>query len=172
MHYTTPVLWIVLLILRFSPCSPRRMGFFIILWRCHQLSHTYSIYVFSIDFVIHPQILQRLKILTPRQTDLNLDQLVDKFRERKKQHQEVEFRTRYEQQEKLRQFQQEERMKELERAAQGRQRQTELVARIRWDSHFLYSICPCLLDCNIGSLDLKENCIFPGFSFKCIQLIS
>ncbi|PIK53705.1 putative sperm flagellar protein 2 [Apostichopus japonicus] len=73
---------------------------------------------------------ERLKILTPRQTDLNLDQLVDKFRERKKQHLDVEFRTRYEQQEKQRHFQQQERMKELEKAAQARQRQTELVARI------------------------------------------
>lgn len=76
-------------------------------------------------------ILQRLKILTPRQTDINLDQLVDKFRERKRSHLDVEFRTKYEEEERRRQWQQEQRMLELQKAAQARQRQTELVARIK-----------------------------------------
>eukprot|EP00057_Strongylocentrotus_purpuratus_P026328 XP_011680802.1 PREDICTED: LOW QUALITY PROTEIN: sperm flagellar protein 2 [Strongylocentrotus purpuratus] len=74
---------------------------------------------------------ERLKILTPRQTDINLDQLVDKFRERKRSHLDVEFRTKYEEEERRRQWQQEQRMLELQKAAQARQRQTELVARIK-----------------------------------------
>ncbi|XP_041476082.1 sperm flagellar protein 2-like isoform X2 [Lytechinus variegatus] len=74
---------------------------------------------------------ERLKILTPRQSDINLDQLVDKFRERKRSHLDVEFRTKYEEEERRRQWQQEQRMFELQKAAQARQRQTELVARIK-----------------------------------------
>ncbi|XP_072172673.1 sperm flagellar protein 2-like [Diadema setosum] len=74
---------------------------------------------------------ERLKVLTPRQTDLNLDQLVDKFRERKHSHLDVEFKTKYEEEERRRLWQQEQRMKELEKAARARQRQTELVARIK-----------------------------------------
>ncbi|XP_022100241.1 sperm flagellar protein 2-like isoform X2 [Acanthaster planci] len=74
---------------------------------------------------------ERLKVLTPRQTDLNLDQLVEKFRERKRQHLDVEFRTRYEEEEKRREWQQDERLRELQKAADARKRQTELVARIK-----------------------------------------
>ncbi|XP_071799466.1 sperm flagellar protein 2-like isoform X1 [Asterias amurensis] len=74
---------------------------------------------------------ERLKILTPRQTDLNLDQLVEKFRDRKRQHLDVEFRTKYEEEEKRRQWQQDQRLMELQKASDARRRQTELVARIK-----------------------------------------
>ncbi|XP_071954486.1 sperm flagellar protein 2-like isoform X2 [Antedon mediterranea] len=74
---------------------------------------------------------ERLTLLTPRQTDTNLNQLVDRFRERKKQHLDIEFRTKFEEEENLRKWQQEQRMRELQKAADARQKQTELVARIR-----------------------------------------
>ena len=74
---------------------------------------------------------QRLKILTPRQTDLNLDQLVEKFRERKKLHLDVEFRTKYEMEEQQRQWQQDMRQRELEKVAQLKRDRTEMTTRIK-----------------------------------------
>ena len=56
---------------------------------------------------------------------------MEKFRDRKRQHLDVEFRTKYEEEEKRRQWQQDQRLMELQKASDARRRQTELVARIK-----------------------------------------
>ncbi|XP_066298432.1 sperm flagellar protein 2-like isoform X6 [Branchiostoma lanceolatum] len=74
---------------------------------------------------------ERLKILTPRQTDQNLGKLQAKFDDKWSKHEQTMFREKMEEEERYRRLQSEESQKAVEKARMARQKQTELLAKLR-----------------------------------------
>ncbi|KAI8510088.1 hypothetical protein Bbelb_125160 [Branchiostoma belcheri] len=74
---------------------------------------------------------ERLKILTPRQTDQNLGKLQAKFDDKWTKHEQTMFREKMEEEERYRRLQSEESQKAVEKARMARQKQTELLAKLR-----------------------------------------
>ncbi|PVD23583.1 hypothetical protein C0Q70_16855 [Pomacea canaliculata] len=74
---------------------------------------------------------ERLKHITPRQTDLNLDEMASRFHEHQILMEQTAFRERFVEAELQRQKHQEERLMLLERARIMRAKQSEMVAKIR-----------------------------------------
>ena len=75
--------------------------------------------------------MQRLKHLTPRQTDLNLDALMSKYKQKRLQLEATAFKERFEEEEKQRQKQQDERKELIRKFHDTRSRQTEMIAKIQ-----------------------------------------
>ena len=74
---------------------------------------------------------QRLKHVTPRQTDLNLNDVITRFHEKQIEMEQTAFKERFLEQERIRQQQQENRQKLLERSKFMRDKQSEIVAKIQ-----------------------------------------
>ncbi|KAL3868818.1 hypothetical protein ACJMK2_041577, partial [Sinanodonta woodiana] len=73
----------------------------------------------------------RLKHITPRQTDLDLNNLVEHYHEKQIEMEKTAFRERFLEQEKIRQQQQSQRQKLLERSREMRLKQSEMVAKLQ-----------------------------------------
>lgn len=74
---------------------------------------------------------ERLKHATPRQTDLNLDALVQTFHEKQIEMEKVAFAERFREQERIKQQQQDQRRSLLARSQRLREKQSEIVAKIQ-----------------------------------------
>lgn len=75
--------------------------------------------------------IQRLKHATPRQTDLNLEALVQTFHEKQIEMEKVAFADRFREQERIKQQQQDQRKSLLARSQRLREKQSEIVAKIQ-----------------------------------------
>lgn len=74
---------------------------------------------------------ERLKHATPRQTDLNLEALVQTFHEKQIEMEKVAFADRFREQERIKQQQQDQRKSLLARSQRLREKQSEIVAKIQ-----------------------------------------
>lgn len=74
---------------------------------------------------------ERLKHVTPRQTDLNLNEVITRFHDKQIEMEKTAFKDRFLEQERLRQQQQDNRQKLLERSKFMRDKQSEVVAKIQ-----------------------------------------
>lgn len=74
---------------------------------------------------------QRLKHVTPRQSDLELQDVFTRFHEKQIQMEKVAFKERFLEQERIREQQQKERKLLLDRSRAMRLKQSEMVARIQ-----------------------------------------
>ena len=74
---------------------------------------------------------QRLKHVTPRQTDLNLNEVITRFHDKQIEMEQTAFKDRFLEQERIRQQQQENRQQLLERSKYMRDKQSEIVAKIQ-----------------------------------------
>ncbi|XP_048761563.2 sperm flagellar protein 2-like isoform X3 [Ostrea edulis] len=74
---------------------------------------------------------ERLKHATPRQTDLNLEALVQTFHEKQIEMEKVAFADRFREQERIKQQQQDQRRALLARSQRLREKQSEIVAKIQ-----------------------------------------
>ncbi|XP_062579929.1 sperm flagellar protein 2-like isoform X2 [Saccostrea cucullata] len=74
---------------------------------------------------------ERLKHATPRQTDLNLEALVQTFHEKQIEMEQVAFADRFREQERIKQQQQDQRRALLARSQRLREKQSEIVAKIQ-----------------------------------------
>ena len=74
---------------------------------------------------------QRLKHATPRQTDLNLQALVGRFHEHQIRMEQTAFKERFEESERQYQARQTERNALINRSKKLREKQSELVAKIK-----------------------------------------
>ncbi|XP_068952228.1 sperm flagellar protein 2 [Petaurus breviceps papuanus] len=74
---------------------------------------------------------ERLKNLVPRQTDLNLKRVSEKFQAKFKQMEEKINRVHFENVEKIQKLKEEQRIQDLEKHRLGRRRQHEMMARIQ-----------------------------------------
>ncbi|CAI8022612.1 Sperm flagellar protein 2 [Geodia barretti] len=74
---------------------------------------------------------ERLRQQTPRQVDLNFEELVDKFKERQRVYEEGVTRDRQRQAEKLRQDQRDNCQRALERAREGREKQNLMYSKLK-----------------------------------------
>jgi len=72
-----------------------------------------------------------LKHVTPRQTDLNLNEVITRFHDKQIEMEQTAFKDRFLEQERIRQQQQETRQKLLERSKYMRDKQSEIVAKIQ-----------------------------------------
>lgn len=75
--------------------------------------------------------LQRLKHITPRQSDLDLDSLVNRFHQKQMEMEHTAFRERFLEEERFREQQQQKREALLEHSRQMRVKQSEIVAKIQ-----------------------------------------
>lgn len=85
----------------------------------------YEIKLFFLTYI------QRLKHATPRQTDLNLEALVQTFHEKQIEMEKVAFADRFREQERIKQQQQDQRKSLLARSQRLREKQSEIVAKIQ-----------------------------------------
>ncbi|XP_013409132.1 sperm flagellar protein 2 isoform X2 [Lingula anatina] len=74
---------------------------------------------------------ERLKHLTPRQTDLNLEALVDRFHKKQLEMEKTAFKERFLEQERIREWQQDQRRQLLDQSKQARAKQSEVMAKIQ-----------------------------------------
>ena len=74
---------------------------------------------------------QRLKHVTPRQSDLELQDVVTRFHEKQIEMEKVAFKERFLQQEALREKYQKERRDLMERSRQLKLKQSEMVAKLQ-----------------------------------------
>jgi len=72
-----------------------------------------------------------LKHATPRQTDLNLDALVQQFHEKQIEMERTAFKERFHEQERIHHQQQTQRQALLDRSRAMREKQSDLVAKIQ-----------------------------------------
>lgn len=72
-----------------------------------------------------------MKHATPRQTDLNLNEVIAKFHDKQIEMEKTAFSERFLEQERIRQQQQDNRQKLLERSKFMRDKQSEIVAKIQ-----------------------------------------
>ena len=72
-----------------------------------------------------------MKHVTPRQTDLNLNEVITRFHDKQIEMEQTAFKDRFLEQERIRQQQQETRQKLLERSKYMRDKQSEIVAKIQ-----------------------------------------
>jgi translation elongation factor EF-Ts len=72
-----------------------------------------------------------LKHVTPRQTDLNLNEVITRFHDKQIEMEQTAFKDRFLEQERIRQQQQENRQQLLERSKYMRDKQSEIVAKIQ-----------------------------------------
>lgn len=72
-----------------------------------------------------------MKHVTPRQTDLNLNEVITRFHDKQIEMEQTAFKDRFLEQERIRQQQQENRQKLLERSKYMRDKQSEIVAKIQ-----------------------------------------
>lgn len=72
-----------------------------------------------------------MKHVTPRQTDLNLNEVITRFHDKQIEMEQTAFKERFLEQEHIRQQQQENRQKLLERSKYMRDKQSEIVAKIQ-----------------------------------------
>jgi translation elongation factor EF-Ts len=72
-----------------------------------------------------------LKHVTPRQTDLNLNEVISRFHDKQIEMEQTAFKDRFLEQERIRQQQQENRQQLLERSKYMRDKQSEIVAKIQ-----------------------------------------
>jgi len=76
--------------------------------------------------------LQRLKHVTPRQSDLELQGVIDRFHEKQIEMEKVAFKERFLEQERIRDQQQKERKLLMDRSRAMKLKQSEMVARIQY----------------------------------------
>ncbi|XP_048580748.1 sperm flagellar protein 2 [Nematostella vectensis] len=74
---------------------------------------------------------ERLKQLTKRQVDLNFENLVQRYQAKQKQQEDLAFRARFEEEEKMRKYQQAQRQRGLEKSRQAKNKQQEMMDKIR-----------------------------------------
>nr|XP_020851340.1 sperm flagellar protein 2 isoform X1 [Phascolarctos cinereus] len=74
---------------------------------------------------------ERLKNLVPRQTDLNLERVSEKFQTKFKEMEEKTNRVHFENIQKIQKLKEEQRLQDLEKQRLGRRRQHEMMARIQ-----------------------------------------
>ncbi|XP_063404210.1 sperm flagellar protein 2-like isoform X1 [Mytilus trossulus] len=74
---------------------------------------------------------ERLKHATPRQTDLNLNEVITRFHDKQIEMEKTAFKERFLEQERIREQQQDHRQKLLERSKFMRDKQSEIVAKIQ-----------------------------------------
>ncbi|XP_031566199.1 sperm flagellar protein 2-like, partial [Actinia tenebrosa] len=74
---------------------------------------------------------ERLKQLTKRQVDLNFENLVQRYQAKQKQQEELAFKAKFEEEEKFRKHQQAQRIRGLEKSRQVRNKQQEMMDKIR-----------------------------------------
>lgn len=91
------------------------------------LGYCLSLYVFK-NFI---SLSQRLKHATPRQTDLNLEALVQTFHEKQIEMEKVAFADRFREQERIKHQQQDQRRALMARSQRLREKQSEIVAKIQ-----------------------------------------
>ena len=72
-----------------------------------------------------------MKHVTPRQTDLNLNEVISRFHDKQIEMEQTAFKDRFLEQERIRQQQQENRQQLLERSKYMRDKQSEIVAKIQ-----------------------------------------
>ena len=72
-----------------------------------------------------------MKHVTPRQTDLNLNEVITRFHDKQIEMEQTAFKDRFLEQERIRQQQQENRQQLLERSKYMRDKQSEIVAKIQ-----------------------------------------
>lgn len=91
------------------------------------LGYCFSLYALKY-FISLPQ---RLKHATPRQTDLNLEALVQTFHEKQIEMEKVAFADRFREQERIKHQQQDQRRALMARSQRLREKQSEIVAKIQ-----------------------------------------
>lgn len=74
---------------------------------------------------------ERLKQLTKRQVDLNFEQLVQRYQAKQKEHEEMAFKARFEEEEKMKKYLQGQRKQGLEKSRIAKQKQLEMMGKIR-----------------------------------------
>lgn len=74
---------------------------------------------------------ERLKQLTKRQVDLNFEQLVHKYQAKQKEQEEMAFRAKFEEEERMRKYLQGQRRQGLEKSRQAKQKQLDMMDKIR-----------------------------------------
>ena len=72
-----------------------------------------------------------MKHVTPRQTDLNLNEVISRFHDKQIEMEQTAFKDRFLEQERIRQQQQENRQQLLKRSKYMRDKQSEIVAKIQ-----------------------------------------
>ncbi|XP_078353910.1 sperm flagellar protein 2-like [Oculina patagonica] len=74
---------------------------------------------------------ERLKQLTKRQVDLNFEQLVQRYQAKQKEQEDLAFKAKFEEEEKMRKYLQGQRRQGLDKSRQAKQKQLEMMDKIR-----------------------------------------
>ncbi|XP_027049665.1 sperm flagellar protein 2-like [Pocillopora damicornis] len=74
---------------------------------------------------------ERLKQLTKRQVDLNFEQLVQRYQAKQKQQEDLAFKAKFEEEERMRKYLQGQRRQGLDKSKQAKQKQLEMMGKIR-----------------------------------------
>lgn len=74
---------------------------------------------------------ERLKQLTKRQVDLNFEQLVQRYQAKQKEQEDLAFRAKFEEEERMRKYLQGQRRQGLDKSRQAKQKQLEMMDKIR-----------------------------------------
>lgn len=76
------------------------------------------------------QLLQRLKHLTPRQTDLNLDMMMTRFHQKQHELEQTAFKERFEEEERRQRQLQDQRLQLIQQLKDNRDQKSETLAKI------------------------------------------
>ncbi|RMX41234.1 hypothetical protein pdam_00013259 [Pocillopora damicornis] len=92
---------------------------------CSQILHGQKPYGASLSLLL------RLKQLTKRQVDLNFEQLVQRYQAKQKQQEDLAFKAKFEEEERMRKYLQGQRRQGLDKSKQAKQKQLEMMGKIR-----------------------------------------